>query len=78
MADFQVKICEKFNIKSLTDNQSKSITAIIDGKYVFVGTKRSVQGGAGSCVSIHIIVLTVNITFLFLITCRRLYISQVQ
>jgi hypothetical protein len=30
MADFQAKICEKFNIKSLTDNQSKSITAIID------------------------------------------------
>ena len=28
----------------------------------------SVQGGAGSCVSIHIIVLAVNITFLFLIT----------
>jgi hypothetical protein len=24
MADFQAKICEKFNIKSLTDNQSKS------------------------------------------------------
>jgi hypothetical protein len=23
MADFQAKICEKFNIKSLTDNQSK-------------------------------------------------------
>jgi superfamily II DNA/RNA helicase len=39
MADFQAKICEKFNIKSLTDNQSKSITAIIDGKDVFVGTK---------------------------------------
>jgi superfamily II DNA/RNA helicase len=39
MADFQPKICEKFNIKSLTDNQSKSITAIIDGKDVFVGTK---------------------------------------
>ena len=39
MADFQAKICEKFNINSLTDNQSKSITAIIDGKYVFVGTK---------------------------------------
>ena len=39
MADFQVKICEKINIKSLTDNQSKSITAIIDGKDVFVGTK---------------------------------------
>jgi hypothetical protein len=38
MADFQAKICEKFNIKSLTDNQSKSITAIIDGKDVFVGT----------------------------------------
>jgi superfamily II RNA helicase len=38
MADFQAKICEKFNI-SLTDNQRKSITAIIDGKYVFVGTK---------------------------------------
>jgi hypothetical protein len=37
MADFQAKICEKFNIKSLTDNQSKSITAIIDGKDVFVG-----------------------------------------
>jgi hypothetical protein len=35
MADFQAKICEKFNIKSLTDNQSKSITAIIDGKDVF-------------------------------------------
>jgi uncharacterized alpha/beta hydrolase family protein len=34
MADFQVKICEKFNINSLTDNQSKSITAIIDGKEV--------------------------------------------
>jgi hypothetical protein len=29
----------------------------------------SVQGGAGSCVNIHIIVLAVNITFLFLITC---------
>jgi superfamily II DNA/RNA helicase len=39
MADFQAKICEKLNIKSLTDNQSKSITAIIDGKDVFVGTK---------------------------------------
>ena len=39
MADFQVKICEKINIKSLTDSQSKSITAIIDGKDVFVGTK---------------------------------------
>ena len=39
MADFQVKICEKFNINSLTDNQSKSITAIIDGKDVFVGMK---------------------------------------
>jgi superfamily II DNA/RNA helicase len=39
MADFQAKICEKFNINSLTDNQSKSITAIIDGKDVFVGTK---------------------------------------
>jgi hypothetical protein len=39
MADFQAKICEKFNIKSLTDNQSKSITAIIDGKDVFVGTQ---------------------------------------
>ena len=39
MADFQAKICEKFNINSLTDNQSKSITAIIDRKYVFVGTK---------------------------------------
>ena len=39
MADFQAKIWEKFNINSLTDNQSKSITAIIDGKYVFVGTK---------------------------------------
>jgi superfamily II DNA/RNA helicase len=39
MADFQAKICEKFNIKSLTDNQSKSIMAIIDGKDVFVGTK---------------------------------------
>jgi hypothetical protein len=24
MADFQAKICEKFNMKSLTDNQSKS------------------------------------------------------
>jgi hypothetical protein len=44
MTDFQAKICEKFNIKSLTDNQSKSITAIIDGKEVFVGTKtRSVK-----------------------------------
>jgi hypothetical protein len=30
MADFQAKICEKFNKKSLTNNQSKSITAIID------------------------------------------------
>jgi superfamily II DNA/RNA helicase len=39
MADFQAKICEKFKINSLTDNQSKSITAIIDGKDVFVGTK---------------------------------------
>jgi hypothetical protein len=39
MADFQAKICEKFNINSMTDNQSKYITAIIDGKYVFVGTK---------------------------------------
>ena len=39
MADFQAKIWEKFNINSLTDNQSKSITAIIDVKYVFVGTK---------------------------------------
>jgi superfamily II DNA/RNA helicase len=39
MTDFQAKICEKFNINSLTDNQSKSITAIIDRKYVFVGTK---------------------------------------
>jgi superfamily II DNA/RNA helicase len=39
MTDFQAKICEKFNINSLTDNQSKSITAIIDGKDVFVGTK---------------------------------------
>jgi hypothetical protein len=29
----------------------------------------SVQDGAGSCVNIHIIVLAVNITFLFLITC---------
>ena len=29
----------------------------------------SVQGGADSCVNIHIIVLAVNITFLFLITC---------
>jgi superfamily II DNA/RNA helicase len=38
MADFQAKICEKFNIQSLTDNQSKYITAIIDGKDVFVGT----------------------------------------
>jgi hypothetical protein len=27
MADFQAKICEKFNINSLTDNQSKSIMA---------------------------------------------------
>jgi phosphoenolpyruvate carboxylase len=44
MADFQAKICEKFNIKSLTDNQSKFITAIIDGKDVFVGTK---TGSAG-------------------------------
>ena len=39
MADFQAKIYDKFNINSLTDNQSKSITAIIDGKDVFVGTK---------------------------------------
>ena len=39
MADFQAKICEKFNINSLTDNQSRSITAIIDGKDIFVGTK---------------------------------------
>jgi superfamily II DNA/RNA helicase len=39
MADFQVKICEKFNINSWTDNQSKSVMAIIDGKDVFVGTK---------------------------------------
>jgi superfamily II DNA/RNA helicase len=39
VADFQAKICEKFNIISLTDNQSKSITAIIDGKDVFVGMK---------------------------------------
>ena len=39
MADFQAKICEKFNINSLTDNQSKSITVIKDGKDVFVGTK---------------------------------------
>jgi hypothetical protein len=31
MAVYQVKICEKFNINSLTDNQSKSISAIIDG-----------------------------------------------
>jgi hypothetical protein len=37
LTDFQAKICEKFNINSLTDNQSKSITAIIDGKDVFVG-----------------------------------------
>ena len=39
MADFQAKICEKFNINSSTDNQSKSITAIIDGKYIFLGMK---------------------------------------
>jgi ATP-dependent DNA helicase RecQ len=39
MADFQAKICEKFNIYSLTDNQNKSIMAIIDGKDVLVGTK---------------------------------------
>jgi superfamily II DNA/RNA helicase len=39
MADFQAKICENFNINSLTDNRSKSITAIIDGKDVFVGMK---------------------------------------
>ena len=48
MADFQAKICEKFNIKSLTDNQSKFITAIIDGKDVFVGTKT----GSVKCVLI--------------------------
>jgi superfamily II DNA/RNA helicase len=39
MADFQAKICEKINIKSLTDNQSKSKMAILDGKDVFVGNK---------------------------------------
>ena len=39
MANFQAKICEKFNINSSTENQSKSTTAIIDGKDVFAGTK---------------------------------------
>jgi superfamily II DNA/RNA helicase len=39
MADIQAKICEKFNINSSTENQNKSITANIDGKDVFAGTK---------------------------------------
>jgi hypothetical protein len=36
----------------------------------------SVQGGAGSCVNIHIIVLAVNITFLFLITCPNRILTK--
>ena len=42
MADFQAKICEKCNIKSLTDNQSKSITAIIDEMMSSLARRREV------------------------------------
>ena len=45
MADFQAKICQKFNISSLKNNQSKSITANIDGKDVFVGTYGKARSG---------------------------------
>jgi hypothetical protein len=47
MADFQAKICEKFNINSLTDNQSKSITAIIDIKYIFLKSGLSIFASQG-------------------------------
>ena len=42
MADFQAKICEKFNIKSVTDNQSESITDIIDDNLSLLPRRREV------------------------------------
>ena len=43
MADFQAKICEKFNINSLTDNQSKSITLLKTEKMSLLARRREVE-----------------------------------